>query len=87
MLQRTVHLATVVFWISAPLLGAVLILPWLRFDWLQNVLAVAGGASALILVTLTYVPGYISPASLSIDGERVVYVLVLFFAIRFAASY
>ena len=41
----------------------------------------------MVLVMLTYIPGDISPASLSIDGERVVYVLVLFFALRFAASY
>jgi hypothetical protein len=33
MLRRTVHLATVVFWISVPLLGLVVILPWLRIDW------------------------------------------------------
>ncbi len=29
---------------------------------------------------LTYIPGYVSPAALSIEGERFVYVLALFFA-------
>jgi hypothetical protein len=85
-MQRIVHVVSVMFWISVPLLGTVLILPWLRIDWLQDVLAVAGGASAVVLVMLTYIPGYISPASLSIDGERFVYVLVLFFAMSTFAA-
>ena len=87
MLQRTVHLATVVFWVSVPLLGMVLILPWLRIDWLQIALAVPGGASAALLLWLTYSPGYVSPASLSKDVDRVVYFLALFFALTPLAKY
>jgi hypothetical protein len=80
MLRRTVHLATVVFWISVPLLGLVLIFPWLRIDWLQDALAVPLGTSAAFLLVLTYGPGYVSPASLSLGVERVVYFLALSFA-------
>jgi cytochrome b subunit of formate dehydrogenase len=79
MLQRTVHLATVVFWISVPLLGLVLIFPWLRIDWLQNALTVPVGASAALLLMLSYSPGYVSPVSWWLDGERVVYFLALFY--------
>jgi hypothetical protein len=70
----------VVFWVSVPLLGMALILPWLRIDWLQNALAVPGGTSAATLLVLTYAPGYVSPVSRSLDPERVVYVLAFFYA-------
>jgi hypothetical protein len=88
MLLRSVHLATVVFWISVPLLGMVLILPWLRIGWLHLALAVPTTASAAALLVLTYAPaGYVSPVSLSVNGERVVYILALLFALYpFAAS-
>ena len=79
MLRRTVHLATVVFWISVPLLGLVVILPWLRIDWLQNALAIPVGASSVLLLMLTYTPGYVSPVLRWVDGERVVYFLVFFY--------
>jgi hypothetical protein len=78
--RRIVNTATVVFWISVPLLGLVLIFPWLRIDWLQEALAVPVGASAGLLLTLTYSPGYVSPALRWIDGERVVYVLTFVYA-------
>jgi hypothetical protein len=85
--RRIVNTATVVFWVSVPLLGMVLILPWLRIDWLHLALAVPTTASAAALLVLTYAPGYVSPVSLSVNGERVVYVLVLLFALfPFAAS-
>jgi hypothetical protein len=80
-LRRTVHLATVVFWISVPLLGMALIFPWLRFDWLQNALAILAGTSATVLLLLTYSPDYVSPTSLSIAGERFLYGLVLLFVL------
>jgi hypothetical protein len=60
MLRRTVHLETVLFWASVPLLGMVLVLPWLRIDRLQDALAVPVGASAAVLLALTYSPGYVS---------------------------
>jgi hypothetical protein len=85
--RRIANTATVVFWGSVPLLGMVLILPWLRIAWLHLALAVPTTASAASLLMLTYVPGYVSPVSLSVNGERVVYVLVLLFALYpFAAS-
>ena len=87
MLRRTVHLATVVFWIGVPLLRLVLVLPWLRIDWLQDALAVPVGASAAVLLVLTYSPGYVSPASRWIDGERAVYVLAFAFAFGTLARY
>jgi hypothetical protein len=80
-LRRTVHLATVVFWISVPLLGMALIFPWLRYDWLQHALAILAGTSATVLLLLTYSPDYVSPTSLSIAGERFVYGLVLLFVL------
>ena len=65
----------------------VLILPWLRIVWLHLALAVPTTASASALLVLTYAPGYVSTASLPVNGERVVYVLVLLFALfPFAAS-
>jgi hypothetical protein len=76
--------ATVVFWVSVPLLGMALILPWLRIDWLQFALAVPGGASAAVLLVLTYSPGYVSTVSRWVDGERVVYVLVFVSALSCA---
>jgi hypothetical protein len=83
--RRIVNTATVVFWVSVPLLGMVLILPSLRIVWLHLALAVPTTASALLV--LTYAPGYVSPVSLSVNGERVLYVLALFFALYpFAAS-
>ena len=85
--RRIVNTATVVFWVSVPLLGMVLILPWLRIIWLHLALAVPTTASAAVLLVLTHAPGYVSPVSLSVNGERVVYVLVIFFALYpFAAS-
>jgi hypothetical protein len=85
--RRIVNTATVVFWVSVPLLGMVLILPWLRIAWLHLALAVPTTASAAALLVLTYAPGYVSPVSLSVNGERVVYVLVLVFTLfPFAAS-
>jgi hypothetical protein len=85
--RRIVSTATVVFWVSVPLLGMVLILPWLRIAWLHLALAVPTTASAAALLELTYAPGYVSPVSLSVNGERVVYVLVLSFALfPFAAD-
>jgi hypothetical protein len=81
MLRRVVNTAMVVFWVSVPLLGMVLILPWLRINWLQNALAVPGGTSAAVLLVLTYSPGYVSPVSRSLDSARVVYVLACFFAV------
>lgn len=82
MLRRTVHLAMAVFWVSVPLLGLVLFLPWLRIGWLQDALAVPVGASAVLLLVLTYSPGYVSPASRWVDGERVVYVFAFLFALN-----
>ena len=84
-MQRTVHLATAVFWVSVPLLGLVLILPWLRIGWLQAALAVPVGASAGLLLVLTYSPGYVSPVSRWVDGERVVYVLAFVCAVATVA--
>jgi accessory gene regulator protein AgrB len=78
--RRIVNTATVVFWVSVPLLGMVLILPWLQIDWLQNALAVPTTASSAALLVLTYAPGYVSSVSLSLDAERVVYVLVFVYA-------
>ena len=82
MLRRTVHLATVVFWTSVPLFGLVLILPWLRIAWLQDALAVPVGASSVLLLVLTYTPGYVSPVSPVarwLDFERIAYFLVFFY--------
>ena len=85
--RRIVDTATVVFWVSVPLFGLVLILPWLRIDWLQLALAVPTTASAATLLALSYAPGYVSPVSLSVNAERVLYVLVLVYALfPFAAS-
>lgn len=76
MLRRVLSSAmVVVFWVSVPLLGMALILPWLRIDWLQFALAVPTTVSSAVLLVLTYSPGYVSPVSRSLDGERVVYVL------------
>jgi hypothetical protein len=56
MLRRVVNTAMAVFWVSVPLLGMVLILPWLRIDWLQIALAVPGGASAALLFVAHLLP-------------------------------
>jgi hypothetical protein len=77
----------VVFWVSITLLGAVLILPWLRIDWLQTALAIPGGASAALLLWLTYSPGYLPTASLSKDVDRMVYFLALFLTMTPLANY
>jgi hypothetical protein len=87
MLQRAVRLATVVFWSSVPLLGTAMILPWLRIDWLLVALAVPVAASAAVLTVLTSSPGYVSPASLSKDVERVVYALAFVYAMGTIAYY
>ena len=79
MLRRTVYLATVVFWTSVPLFGLVLILPWLRIGWLQDTLAIPVGASSVLLLVLTYTPGYVSPVSRWLDFERIAYFLVFFY--------
>ena len=85
--RRIVNTATVVFWVSVPLFGLVLIFPWLRIDWLHLTLAVPTTVSAAALLVLTYTPGYVSPVSLSVNAERVLYVLVLVFALfPFAAA-
>jgi hypothetical protein len=78
-MQHIVHLATTVFWISVPLFGMVLILPWLRIDWLQDVLAVPVGISAAVLMLLTYSPDYVCRHSR--EGERFVYLVVFCFAV------
>jgi hypothetical protein len=45
------------------------------------------GSLYAALLALSYAPGYVSPVSLSVNGERVVFVLVLVFALfPFAAS-
>ena len=80
MLRRVVNTAMVMFWVSVPLLGMVLILPWLRIEWLQLALAVPTTTSSAVLLVLTYSPGYVSPVS-SLTGERVVYFLSCFFAV------
>jgi hypothetical protein len=80
MLRRIGNTAMVVFWVSVPLLGMALILPWLRIDWLQLALAVPTAVSSAALLVLTYTPGYVSPVSRSLDAERVVYVLVFVYA-------
>ena len=80
MLRRIGNAAMVVSWVSVPLLGMALILPWLRIDWLQNALAVPTTASSATLLVLTYAPGYVSPVSRPLDAERVVYVLVFVYA-------
>ena len=87
MMSRTVYLASVVFWISAPLLGSVLVLPWLRIGWLQTSLAIPVAASAATLLLLSYSPGYVPQASRSVDAERPVYTLALFFALLTIAAY
>ncbi len=85
--RRIVNTATVVFWVSVPLFGMVLILPWLRILWLHLALAVPTTASAAALLVLSYESGYVSPVSLPVNGERVVYILVIVFALfPFAAS-
>ena len=81
MLRRVVNTVMVVFWVSVPLLGMVLVLPWLRINWLQNALAVPEGTSAAGLLVPTYSPGYVSAVSRSWESERVVYVLACFFAV------
>jgi hypothetical protein len=86
MLLRIVHWATVVFWVGVPLLGLVLVAPWLRVDLVQDALAVPVGAFATVLLVLTYVPGYVSPASLSSGVERSVYVLAMLFAVAGLSS-
>jgi hypothetical protein len=80
MLRCIGNTAMVVFWVSVPLLGMALILPWLRIDWLQLALAVPTAVSSAALLVLTYTPGYVSPVSRSLDAERVVYVLVFVYA-------
>ena len=70
--RRIVNTATVVFWVSVPLLGMVLILPWLRIEWLQLALAVPTTTSSAVLLVLTYSPGYVSPASRWITGSELV---------------
>jgi hypothetical protein len=81
MLKRTAYMATVVFWIGVPLLGSALILPWLRIGWLQTSLAIPVIASAATLLLLSHSPGYVPQASRSVDLERPIYVLALFFAV------
>jgi hypothetical protein len=80
MLSRTVYLASVVFWSGVLPLGAVLVLPWLRIGWLQASLAIPVAASAATLLLLSCSPGYVPQASRSVDIERSVYTLALFFA-------
>jgi hypothetical protein len=80
MLRRVLNTAMVVFWVSVPLLGMALILPWLRIDWLQFALAVPTTVSSAVLLVRTYSPGYVSPVSRSLDAERVVYVLAFVYA-------
>jgi hypothetical protein len=85
--RRIANTATVVFWVSVPLLGLVHIFPWLRIIWLHLALAVPTAVTAAVLLVLTYAPGYVSAVSLSVNAERVLYVLVLLFAqFPFAAS-
>jgi len=72
--QRIVNLATVVFWTSTPLFGAVLIVPWVRVDWLESSLALLVAVSAGVLAWNTYA----FPAAR--EGERLLYLVALFFA-------
>jgi hypothetical protein len=72
--QRIVSLATVVFWISTPLFGAVLIVPWVRVDWLESSLALLVAVSAGVLAWNTYA----FPAAR--EGERALYLVALFLA-------
>ena len=73
-MQRIVNLATVVFWTSTPLFGAVLIVPWVRVDWLESSLALLVAVSAGVLAWNTYA----FPAAR--EGERLLYLVALFFA-------
>ena len=73
-MQRIVNLATVVFWTSTPLFGAVLIVPWVRVDWLESALALLVAVSAGVLAWNTYA----FPAAR--EGERLLYLVALFFA-------
>jgi hypothetical protein len=79
--QRIVNLATVVFWTSTPLFGTVLIVPWVRVDWLESSLALLVAVSAGVLAWNTYA----FPAAR--EGERLLYLVALFFvAFLFASS-
>jgi hypothetical protein len=72
--QRIVNLATVVFWTSTPLFGTVLIVPWVRVDWLESSLALLVAVSAGVLAWNTYA----FPAAR--EGERLLYLVALFLA-------